>query len=181
MIVTTNELTINEQRLIDILSKSQNWTEVAIDVVSPRREFDVRVSGKKEFQFSLILFRAAIHYLTNWTMPEIANMTDYPNLCLEGDWSGVRDTSELKLWMIFEKFVAPIVEQKDVIRVFGKKTLEMLANEIKESLLKSEPYAKTLNLSDWSIVMRPDGVFLQVVYNDYKNIAKVREVELTPY
>ena len=47
----------------------------------------------------------AIRNLTLWTLPTIADMTDYPEMAVGGDWSAVRDSTREKIWLIFEKFV----------------------------------------------------------------------------
>lgn len=52
-------------------------------------------------KYSAWLPLAIIKTFTNWTSPKIAKMTDYPDMTRSGDWSGLRDSSEKKIWAIF--------------------------------------------------------------------------------
>lgn len=76
-------------------------------VISRRsdREYDLTVEGKTVdgIGFSAWLVLGMIANLP-WTSNKVAEMTDYPSMAKEGDWSGVRDTDEEKLWAIFNKF-----------------------------------------------------------------------------
>ena len=51
----------------------------------------------------------AIRSLVNWCSPDVAEMTDYPEMAMEGDWSGVRDTDKDKLFAIYERYVLPLL------------------------------------------------------------------------
>jgi hypothetical protein len=73
------------------------------------RDFDVNVECTSDLcKFSLWLPKAAIRSLVDWTRPEVASMTDHPEMAMEGDWSGVRDTDEEKLWEIFRIHVSKV-------------------------------------------------------------------------
>lgn len=48
---------------------------------------------------------SGINWLTQWTSRYIADMTDYPDMTYNGDWSGVRDSDREKIWAIFNRFV----------------------------------------------------------------------------
>lgn len=77
-----------------------------------RRIFDLTIKGtelidRRPYQFSAWAPLKAIAELTRWTSPEIARMTDYPEMVREGDWSGIRDSSNEKIWAIFHRFVLP--------------------------------------------------------------------------
>lgn len=49
---------------------------------------------------------SAIHHMLDWCSPEIASMTDYPEMAAVGDWSGVRDSSPAAIWAIFDKYIS---------------------------------------------------------------------------
>jgi len=69
------------------------------------REYDLSISGKTKdgMGFGAWLPLGLISCL-DWTADPVAGMTDYPEMARDGDWSGVRDTEEEKLWAIFNKF-----------------------------------------------------------------------------
>ena len=74
--------------------------------------YDIGVKGThnaygREIRFSAWLPLLAIRELTDWCDPEIAEMTDYPEMALDGDWSGVRDTNRDSILAIFDRFVLP--------------------------------------------------------------------------
>ena len=52
---------------------------------------------------------AAIKRLICWTHESVARMTQYPQMTMDGDWSGVRDSNMNQIWMIFHKFVVPLL------------------------------------------------------------------------
>lgn len=104
-------MTTNEQKLIDLLKTKH------IDVVNvernSNREYDLKIEGvysEKATYMAGISYSAwlpllAIRELTNWTSNAIASRTDYPYMCEQGDWSGMRDTNKDTLWLIFENYV----------------------------------------------------------------------------
>jgi hypothetical protein len=101
------DMTKNEIDLVTKLASKEGWVEYTVSRKSDR-EYDLHIEGKSQRMgcgFSAWLVLAAIRELTMWTSPAVAEMTDYPNMAFEGDWSGVRDTNEDSLWMIFNKFV----------------------------------------------------------------------------
>lgn len=102
MKLTSNEI----HRLHAICKKNTIW----IDSVERKsaREYDLSFSGNRRdgTAFSAWL---PLHHIANnvlWMSREVASMTDYPEMVLKGDWSGVRDSSEEKIWQIFEKYFA---------------------------------------------------------------------------
>jgi hypothetical protein len=100
-------LTTSEKNLIEILAKKDGWVDYAVSRKS-EREFDLEIEGtstKMGWKFRAWLVLAAIRELTMWTSPSISDLTDYPNMAYEGDWSGVRDTNEDSLWFIFHQHV----------------------------------------------------------------------------
>ena len=100
-------MTKNEIDLVARLANHEGWTDYTVTRKS-EREYDLRIEGslpKAGCTFSAWLVLAAIGKLTMWTTWEVAEMTDYPDMAMQGDWSGVRDTNEESLWVIFNKFV----------------------------------------------------------------------------
>lgn len=105
-------MTTNEQKLIDLLKTKH------IDVVKAERnsdrEYDLKIEGvysEKSTYMAGISYSAwlpllAIRELTDWTSKNIASHTDYPDMCEQGDWSGMRDSSKEAIWTIFEKYVS---------------------------------------------------------------------------
>lgn len=72
------------------------------------RRFDLSLSGTNEngVRFSAWLPLAAIRDMVRWHIGAVAAMTDYPEMAKAGDWSAVRDSSEEKIWNIFQVLVA---------------------------------------------------------------------------
>jgi hypothetical protein len=75
---------------------------------------DIYLEGRQTYgtegdtvKFSAWLPLMAIRELTNWCSREIAEMTDYPEMAYEGDWSGVRDTDRETIMEIFKAHVLP--------------------------------------------------------------------------
>lgn len=68
------------------------------------KDFDLVIHGYFNCAFSAWLPLGSINERLNWCSKEIARMTDYPEMVMEGDWSGVRDSEEEKIWEIFNKF-----------------------------------------------------------------------------
>lgn len=102
-------MTTQEQKLLDLVAKTGKLTIQNVERRSDR-PFDLGFSGQDNEMkcgFSAHLLRAAIRHLVCWTSIEVANMTDHPTMTYCGDWSGVRDTDDAKLWAIFDKFVLP--------------------------------------------------------------------------
>ena len=105
--MTTNEKTIIER----ISSKAR----IEVHKVERRsdREYDLSIEGRYAddapylagVAFSAWLPLMAIRELTEWPSESIASLTDYPDMVMEGDWSGVRDSDEESIWFIFHRFV----------------------------------------------------------------------------
>jgi hypothetical protein len=83
--------------------------EVNSDVVGDISLEGVQTYGKEGHtcRFSAWLPLLAIRELTNWCSWEIAEMTDYPEMAHDGDWSGVRDTNRESIMEIFNTHVLP--------------------------------------------------------------------------
>lgn len=102
----------NEQNLIDRLTSKCHLQDIRVSRRSDR-EFDLSVEGRygkdapymAGVAFSAWLPLLAIKELTEWPSESIASLTDYPDMAMEGDWSGVRDSDPDTIWFIFERFV----------------------------------------------------------------------------
>jgi hypothetical protein len=95
-----------ELRLIKLLAKKRGWTKYSAKRQS-YNPYDIVIDGEGPGtrQFAGDLKLIAIRELLNWTLPEIAKMSDYPDMVREGDWSGIRDSSDQAIDKIFEIFV----------------------------------------------------------------------------
>ncbi len=93
----------------------------AMTFVSSDREFELSFSGikmlprmgtlaERSFAFHANLILACIRELVPWTSRKVAMMSDYPEMVLSGDWSGMRDSSPETLQEIFNQFVLPLVK-----------------------------------------------------------------------
>lgn len=110
-----NELRPVEKALADkviaALAKSMGFGDSKIETVERKsdRDFDVKIECSSNVcKFGIWLPLGAIRELTPWISPAIANMTDHPEMVMEGDWSGVRDTSTDKIWAIFVQHVPKV-------------------------------------------------------------------------
>jgi len=102
------ELTKVEQKLVDML-EIENVRNIKRHSTLPCDiRFDCEMRGMNA---GVWLPLAAISDLLVWTSPEIACMTDHPDMAYQGDWSGVRDSSKEAIWKIFYKFIVPMIEQ----------------------------------------------------------------------
>jgi len=83
--------------------------DVNSDVVGDISLEGIQTYGNKgdTVRFSAWLPLLAIRELTNWCSWEIAEMTDYPDMAHDGDWSGVRDTDRESILAIFNAHVLP--------------------------------------------------------------------------
>lgn len=101
----------NEKTIVDRISRKAH---VEVQKVERRsdREYDLSIEGRYAddapymagVAFSAWLPLMAIRELTNWPSEEIASLTDYPDMVMEGDWSGVRDSDSESIWFIFDRF-----------------------------------------------------------------------------
>jgi hypothetical protein len=106
-------MTDNELHVVARLIAKCGLTEVKMERKSDR-EYDISLKGKYApdapylagTAFSAWLPLLAIRELTAWTSESIASLTDYPDMVMEGDWSGVRDSSTETIWFIFDRFAA---------------------------------------------------------------------------
>lgn len=98
--VVPNALSPDEQLLIDSLFPKEG-EQVSISRKSSRA-FDIAVSTPTMSAWLPLL---AIRTRVAWNSKPVAKMTDYPEMAMEGDWSGVRDSSTEAIWKIFDTFV----------------------------------------------------------------------------
>jgi hypothetical protein len=114
------KLSNREIALLARLAKNKKMA-VVVNTIDRKsdREFDLVLNGvylleadptrRLDFaDYPLLLI--AIEVLLDWTKSKVANMTDYPDMAKEGDWSGVRDTDINNLWLIFDEFITPKVK-----------------------------------------------------------------------
>lgn len=94
---------LTDSEAIIIARVFQDATELTITRKS-EREFDLQIKGKAEYGFEAWLPLSMIRHIT-WTTAEIAMMTDYPQMVVNGDWSGVRDSGTEKIWAIVDKII----------------------------------------------------------------------------
>jgi hypothetical protein len=95
-----------EKKIVDRLVEKCGIKDLKVSRRSDR-EYDLSLEGRymREMNFSAWLPLFAIRELTLWPSEEIAQCTDYPEMVVEGDWSGVRDSDPEKIWAIFHRFV----------------------------------------------------------------------------
>lgn len=99
------------ERIFADLAKTMGMTNAKIVTINRKSDadFDVRIECTSDLcAFGMWLPLGAIRSLTQWPSREIANMTDHPEMTMEGDWSGVRDTSTDKIWAIFTQHVSKV-------------------------------------------------------------------------
>lgn len=104
-------MTPNEKKIIALLAEKH--IDAKTIERNSDREYDLSLKGNYSDKapymagcaFSAWLPLLAIRELVLWTSSEVASLTDYPDMCEQGDWSGVRDTEKENIWLIFEKFV----------------------------------------------------------------------------
>jgi hypothetical protein len=72
-------------------------------------EFDVQIEGVRPdgMKFNAQLRLGAIHQLLDWA--SIAWETSYPEMVLEGDWSGIRDSDPERIRAIFQRHIIPMM------------------------------------------------------------------------
>lgn len=106
-------MTANENEIVARLVKHCGIEGLKVERRSDR-EYDLSIEGRfgKDYPymggvaFSAWLPLLAIRELTNWPSTEIASCTNYPDMVMEGDWSGVRDSEPENIWFIFDRFVS---------------------------------------------------------------------------
>jgi hypothetical protein len=119
MVIST-ECSEIEMELIDLVKNKDLWVDDSwtIERLSSQ-PFALRISGKKSYllskqpsestyDFSCSLILASIATLLRWSSPEIAKLTDHPEITRQGDWSGVRDSDDDKIYYIFQQHVIPL-------------------------------------------------------------------------
>lgn len=104
-------MTPNEKKIVARLVEKCHLADLKVSRRSDR-EYDLTLEGRygKDSShvvgvaFSAWLPLLAIRELTFWPSEEIASCTNYPDMAMEGDWSGVRDSEPENIWFIFERF-----------------------------------------------------------------------------
>jgi hypothetical protein len=112
MRVENGQLSPPERRLLERWATAAN-TSVRLVRRYTTRPYDLHFEGvyveggrmPSGVTVSGWLPKACIRDLTRWTSPEIAVMTNYPEMVVEGDWSGVRDSDQNRIWAIFAQHV----------------------------------------------------------------------------
>jgi len=93
-----------------------------------------------EVAFSAWLPLQIIKSFGQWTKPEIANMTDYPQMALTGDWSAVRDSDERIIWKIYQKVLETnhklSSDPENPFELYGidKEMIELVTKRIKKAI-----------------------------------------------
>jgi hypothetical protein len=116
------KITQREWRLVEVYLAAMKKGKASDVVVERRsdREFDLSVSGTVGgYQFSSWLVLGCIATRLNWCLPQVAKMTDYPEMVMSGDWSGVRDTDNEKLWAIFDHFKLGEIKATEQVVITG--------------------------------------------------------------
>jgi len=99
----------NEIKFIYKIAEALKWEDYKVSRRS-EKEYDLSIEGRSNHaylggvNFSAWLPLLAIRELTLWTSPQIASLTNYPSMCEEGDWSGMRDSDPENIWEIFHRF-----------------------------------------------------------------------------
>ncbi len=101
---TLNDLSDDERAVTSVLEHgASRYTIDSIERRSPR-EFDLGISGQHEKFATPANYTAwlplAVIGEANWV--ELAPHSDYPSMVWDGDWSGIRDSSEEAIWRMFE-------------------------------------------------------------------------------
>ena len=104
-------MTPSEMKVVERLISKCHLEDLKITHRS-NRQFDIVLDGRygtnahymAGVAFTAWLPLMAIRELVNWTSREVAQNTDYPEMCMTGDWSGMRDSSNEKVWAVFKKF-----------------------------------------------------------------------------
>jgi hypothetical protein len=109
-------ITSREQILIDTVARREKWATFNVVARNSDREFDLLIEGThnqfgdRPCKFSARLPLAALHSSCDWSSPQAAGMTDYPDMAMEGDWSAVRDTNDAGQWMMFSSLIEPMID-----------------------------------------------------------------------
>jgi len=96
-----------EKIILLALAKKEGWKNYKIRRKSAK-PFDIGIEGdSNRGMFGADLMLSAIANFVNWTSPAVARISDYPSMAMEGDWSGIRDSSDEKIEAIFRLYVLP--------------------------------------------------------------------------
>ena len=95
------DFTSNERKL---LLNLKNVTLTKVTKLS-KKEYDIDFEGIEYTEmFGKIIFSSylPLHIIKKSDWTNFTYLSDYPEMVLEGDWSGIRDSSEDKIWKMFE-------------------------------------------------------------------------------
>ena len=110
------ELTKNEKKLINILTKRDGWLNIKVERKS-NREYDLKIKGED----ILTLFEAWLPLSTirsvDW--PKYANMSSYPEMVSQGDWSGIRDSDTGNIWLMLTHALTELIPEIDTRSITG--------------------------------------------------------------
>jgi hypothetical protein len=121
-------ITERERTLIDTVARREKWVTFDVTARNSDREFDLLIEGThtqfsdKGCRFSARLPLAALHSSCDWCSPQVASMTDYPDMAMDGDWSAVRDTNEATQWRMFDTLIVPMIDAMGAVTKVLRKT-----------------------------------------------------------
>lgn len=153
-IASSSEVSAIEMELIDLIKVKDLWVEDSLIVERlSSQPFALRISGKKSYtkqlntyDFSCSLILASIATLLDWSSPEIAKLTDHPELARQGDWSGVRDSDDDKIYYIFQQHVIPLLSKP---RTYTQENFNHLVQSVTNMLNKRK--ANAFIVVNWEI------------------------------
>jgi hypothetical protein len=102
----------NEKKIVERLVAKCQIEDLKVTRKSDR-ECDLHLEGRfgegypylGGVSFSAWLPLLYIRDLVPWASQEVAQMTDHPDMVMEGDWSGIRDSDPETVWAIFHRFL----------------------------------------------------------------------------
>jgi hypothetical protein len=103
------ELSSDEQRLIDMVVARDDGNGVTVESVGDRKyDIGFRFTAGRGWTVSCWLPLAVIG-LVDWT--RLAMISDHRGMVRDGDWSGIRDSSERSIWAMFDRALSmsPVV------------------------------------------------------------------------
>ena len=101
------QITEKERQLLLYMGYYHSAEELTVMVRRSEREFDISfVTENRQAWLPLSLIRTF-----NWET--LADMSDIPEMVREGDWSGIRDSSDDTIWKMFEKVKTDLAASDD--------------------------------------------------------------------
>jgi hypothetical protein len=158
-----------ESELIEMVRNQDLWVKDSLTIERlSSQPFALRISGKKSYtkpsettyDFSCSLILASIASLLRWSSPAIASLTDHPDLARQGDWSGVRDSDDDKIYYIFQQHVIPLLSKP---RVYTQENFNHLVQSTTNMLNKKKP--NTFIVVNWEIQLADKAALKLIVLN----------------